>query len=92
MAGAVSEARAALGDADLQLGVYANAFPPQPKHAAANDGLDPIRQDLPPQTYLHFAEQWTKWGANIIGGCCGVGPEHIAALAQARDALANAIK
>ena len=92
MAGAVSEARAALGDADLQLGVYANAFPPQPKHAVANDGLDPIREDLTPQTYLHFAEQWTKRGANIIGGCCGVGTEHIAALAQARDALANAIK
>lgn len=92
MAAAVSEARSALESEDLLIGVYANAFPPQPKHAVANDGLDPIREDLTPQAYLDFAEHWTGRGASIIGGCCGVGPEHISALAQAKDALANAIR
>ena len=92
MAEAVSEARAALGAADLQIGVYANAFPPQSKDAVANDGLDPIRDDLTPQTYLQFASQWTKRGASIVGGCCGVGPEHIEALAKARSTLAHAVR
>eukprot|EP01037_Dinobryon_pediforme_P009231 gene9231-9311_t len=92
MAEAVSEARAAMGAANLQIGVYANAFPPQPKHAVANDGLDPIREDLTPQTYLQFASQWAERGASIVGGCCGVGPEHIAALAAARDTLAHAVR
>ena len=92
MAEAVSEAMAALGSSDLRIGVYANAFPPQPKQAVANDGLDPIREDLTPQTYLQFASQWTERGASIVGGCCGVGPEHISALAKARDTLAHAVR
>lgn len=28
---------------DIAIGVYANAFPPQPKEATANDGLDELR-------------------------------------------------
>ena len=34
-----------LNDQQIQLGAYANAFPPQPKNATANDGLDEIRTD-----------------------------------------------
>lgn len=29
----------------------------------------------------HFAEQWIKTGARVIGGCCGLTPEHIKTLA-----------
>ena len=36
--------------------------------------------DLTPQDYLVFAQQWKALGATIIGGCCGIGPEHIALL------------
>lgn len=36
--------------------------------------------------YARLALQWREEGAQIIGGCCGVGPEHIAA---ARAALAD---
>lgn len=92
MADAVSEARAALGHSDLQIGVYANAFPPQPKLAVANDGLDPIREDLSPHAYLNFAKHWIERGASIVGGCCGVGPEHISALSEARDSLAEFVR
>jgi S-methylmethionine-dependent homocysteine/selenocysteine methylase len=67
----------------LPIGVYANAFPPQPKEAKANDGLDDIRSDLNPKGYLAWAQDWHQRGADIIGGCCGIGPEHIAALRQA---------
>lgn len=66
----------------IQLGAYANAFPPQPKNATANDGLDEIRQDLNPSDYLSWAKQWQQLGASIIGGCCGIGPQHIQVLAE----------
>lgn len=65
----------------LQLGVYANAFPPQVDDAAANDGLSPLRADLDPAGYLGWTRHWIEGGAQIIGGCCGIGPEHIAAIA-----------
>lgn len=66
----------------IHIGAYANAFPPQPKEATANDGLDPLREDLDPPGYLHWAQDWRLRGASHLGGCCGIGPEHIAVLAQ----------
>ncbi|WP_199508855.1 MULTISPECIES: homocysteine S-methyltransferase family protein [unclassified Psychrobacter] len=66
----------------IQLGAYANAFPPQTKEATANDGLDEVRDDLTPPTYLNWATQWQTQGASLIGGCCGIGPEHIEVLSQ----------
>ena len=83
MQGALQRAQAEadrLGAA-LQLGVYANAFPPQSDDAAANDTLMPLRDDLDPAGYLSWVEQWIDAGADIVGGCCGIGPEHIAAIA-----------
>lgn len=85
MLDAVRAARAVIGAGELNIGVYANAFPPQPKDATANDGLDPIREDLTPDAYVRFAQSWADAGARIIGGCCGVGPEHIGALARDLD-------
>ena len=64
----------------IQIGAYANAFAPQPKDATANDGLDEVRPDLDPQAYLTWAQKWADCGATIIGGCCGIGLEHIQAL------------
>lgn len=64
----------------IQIGAYANAFAPQPKDATANDGLDEVRPDLDPQAYLTWAKKWADCGATIIGGCCGIGLEHIQAL------------
>jgi len=26
---------------------------------------------------MAMAKEWTKLGADIIGGCCRIGPEHI---------------
>jgi len=71
-----------LGATQIKLGAYANAFPPQPKNATANEGLDELRNDLDPQAYLQWAKLWQKSGASLIGGCCGIGPEHINALYQ----------
>lgn len=66
--------------ATLKIGCYANAFPPQSEDAEANGALSDIRADLDPKGYLAFAHDWQKRGADIIGGCCGIGPEHIAAI------------
>ncbi|MBF2719994.1 homocysteine S-methyltransferase family protein [Psychrobacter sp. NG254] len=68
--------------AHIKLGAYANAFPPQPKDAAANDTLNNVRDDLTPPAYLLWAQKWHAQGASLIGGCCGIGPEHIQALSQ----------
>lgn len=90
MADAVAAAKAKFAElgADVRIGVYANAFPPQPKDAEANSGLDDIRADLTPEGYLGWAADWIKHGATIIGGCCGIGPEHIAAIRATVDQLA----
>lgn len=78
---AIKEIKALLPET-VKIGAYANAFPPQNSEATANDGLDEIRADLNPELYLNFAKQWQDAGATLIGGCCGIGPEHIAELSQ----------
>ena len=34
------------------------------------------------ESYLHFARHWAEIGADIIGGCCGISPDHISLLAK----------
>ena len=81
MEAAISSARAILGaQSAIRIGVYANAFPPMAADAKANSELSPIRADLTPEGYARFAAAWCAAGASILGGCCGIGPEHIAAL------------
>jgi len=60
-----------------RVGVYANAFPASGQGAQANEQLDAIRADLTPAGYLAWVHEWIGRGAQIVGGCCGIGPEHI---------------
>lgn len=85
MRSAVSEAREVRErrGATLELGVYANAFEPERGSRAANDGLSGVRTGLEPDDYAAFARTWAEAGASLIGGCCGIGPEHIARLVNA---------
>ncbi|MBW3504605.1 homocysteine S-methyltransferase family protein [Pseudomonas sp. NKUCC02_KPG] len=82
MAAALASAREVIGSVDqaVELGVYANAFPPVSTQAKANSTLLEIRSDLGPESYLHWSRSWVVAGASIVGGCCGIGPEHIAQL------------
>jgi len=66
----------------IKVGVYANAFEPKDEKMAANEGLSSIREDLDGAHYCAFACDWVEAGASIIGGCCGVGANHIHKLAQ----------
>jgi len=40
------------------------------------------RVDLNPAAYARLAMDWVEQGATIVGGCCEVGPAHIAELAR----------
>lgn len=79
---AIDVAREISGEDSVAIGAYANAFPPQRTDAAANEDLLTLRADLTPRGYLKFAKQWLDRGVTIVGGCCGIGPEHIGAIAH----------
>ena len=32
---------------------------------------------ISPENYLEAARGWVDAGARLIGGCCGIGPDHI---------------
>ena len=37
---------------------------------------------ISPEDHLDRAHKWLNTGARIVGGCCGIGPDHIAALSK----------
>ena len=39
-------------------------------------------EDLTPSGYAELARRWVNEGAQIVGGCCGVGPGHISAVSE----------
>ncbi len=83
---AMAAALDALGPFGLPFGAYANGFthiaPAFLTVAPTVDALS-ARNDLTPDRYTGFAMDWVARGASIVGGCCEVGPAHIAALAAA---------
>lgn len=70
---------------DLPFGAYANAFAeitPSFVRTGATVRELSVRTDITPDIYAEFAESWAEMGATLIGGCCEVGPGHIAELAR----------
>ena len=61
---------------ELPLGVYPNLGHLAGSRWRFDDAIDPA-------AYAELALAWREEGAQIIGGCCGVTPEHIAAVARA---------
>jgi S-methylmethionine-dependent homocysteine/selenocysteine methylase len=74
---------------NLPVGAYANAFTPIPGKWSyqSDEDLPPPRTDLGPEAYAVHATDWIKSGASMIGGCCEVGPVHIAKLRRMIDGL-----
>lgn len=74
---------------DLLIGAYANGF--SDEFLASVDGSNGERalaeydDSLTPQAYAACAQSWQVAGADIIGGCCGVFPEHLEAVATSLD-------
>jgi S-methylmethionine-dependent homocysteine/selenocysteine methylase len=61
---------------DLTLGVYPNLG-----HLAGRRWR--FDDEIAPPEYAELALRWRAEGAQIVGGCCGTTPEHIAAAAEA---------
>lgn len=49
------------------------------------------RKDLGPEEYTRFVMGWIAQGATIVGGCCEVGPAHIAKMAETIKAAGHQI-
>ncbi len=82
---AVTQALAKLRGASLPLGAYANGFthiPESFRKPGATVDLLRARDARDPAAYADFAARWAGLGATIVGGCCEVGPAHIARLRQ----------
>ncbi|MGB0854128.1 MAG: homocysteine S-methyltransferase family protein [Pikeienuella sp.] len=80
---AVTAALPLLSGVSCPLGAYANGFTGITdafKEDNPTVAVLKARTDLGPAEYAAFAQQWVDLGATIIGGCCEVGPAHIAAL------------
>lgn len=81
---AIDNVMPVLRDSGLKFGAYANGF-------TSINALEPgttvdrleARKDLDPQAYTAHALKWAEAGATLVGGCCEIGPEHIAHLNQA---------
>ena len=75
-------------------GAYANGFTKITQgfltDAPTVDALQE-RSDLSPAAYADFAMGWIDQGATIVGGCCEVGPDHIAELAARIKAAGHQI-
>lgn len=75
---------------DLTIGVYANGFSDEFRVSAAdNDSVPTYREYdemLTPGAFARIADDWRRQGASIIGGCCGIFPEHIASLVSTTGA------
>lgn len=67
---------------EVPFGAYANGFTSVTdlKPGGTVDSLE-TRNDLGPDAYAAFVMRWVGKGATLIGGCCEVGPAHIACLA-----------
>lgn len=91
---AMAAALAELAQFGLPYGAYANGFTTITedflKDQPTVDALT-HRHDLTPQLYADIAMGWVDQGATIIGGCCEVGPEHIAELARRLRAAGHRI-
>ena len=86
---AVSQALEVLSSNSLKgirIGAYANGFKEISEEFVTGEDavVDSLkaREDLDPETYTDFCSKWLELGAEIIGGCCEVGPAHIKAIAE----------
>lgn len=81
---AVSQAVPAVVSSGAErVGAYANGFAGVPEGwDVVAVGIDELgeRSDMGPAAYAAVTAKWLDVGANVVGGCCQIGPDHIAAL------------
>lgn len=82
---AVTQAMPILHAMGVPFGGYANGFTnidPRFNAIGATTDVLTARKDIGPEAYVAFASEWAQAGARMIGGCCEIGPAHIAALSE----------
>ena len=91
---AVSEGMPVLAGLGRPFGAYANGFTRiSDAFLTETPIVDALtaRKDLSPEDYAQFGLNWVAQGATIVGGCCEIGPAHIAELARALRAAGHDI-
>ncbi|WP_299548960.1 homocysteine S-methyltransferase family protein [uncultured Tateyamaria sp.] len=91
---AIPAALAGLKGLDVPIGAYANGF-----EQITSDFLEDkptvdslsARRDFTPALYADHVMSWIDAGATIVGGCCEVGPAHIAEIARRLKAAGHVI-
>ena len=82
---AIGDGLEVLKSTGLPIGAYGNGFTRiSDDYLQDNPTVSALerRIDLSPADYAGFAMSWIGQGATILGGCCEVGPTHIAELAR----------
>ena len=70
-----------------EIGAMANGFvTTEPLKGNTTVDVLESRLELTPQKYVTFTKDWFSKGAKIIGGCCEIGPQHIAEINKIREA------
>lgn len=63
------------------IGAYPNSY-----HVPEGWTLDNEKsmggRDMEEAEFIGYSQEWLAKGASIIGGCCGIGPEHIQAMSR----------
>lgn len=91
---AITTALHQIKDTSLPFGAYANGF----EQISAGfledkptvDALR-VRRDFTPDAYADHVMGWVDQGATIVGGCCEVGPAHIAEIARRLTAAGHSL-
>lgn len=84
----ISRAMPGLVASGLPAGGYANGFVRIPGTFLPGRTREQLetRKDLDPEAYAGFAMDWIEAGARIVGGCCEVGPAHVALMRERIEA------
>ena len=89
----ITAAMPALVAMGMPTGGYANGFTGVPETMMPGKTLFTLkaRRDLGPEAYADYVMQWVAGGATIVGGCCEVGPAHIAHLRSELEAAGHEV-
>lgn len=90
----IANALPTLAKTGLPFGAYANGFTKISEgFKATAPTVDALEQrvDLGPDAYADVVMNWVDQGATIVGGCCEIGPEHIAEIARRLTAAGHRI-
>ena len=74
---------------NIAIGAYANSFSERKRSHQANALLSELRDDVTPARYLDYVKSWIAAGASTVGGCCGIGPEHIQVISEFLETQTN---